>query len=107
MMLKHESVWEKQLGKITVVKHGSHPNLPNELSVYTSYLAAHKQRDLKRKEVTGITKADVAEPAIAKWALHIVFVPKTEKSAAFMATISGCVLVKYGRAIRYTKQTLL
>lgn len=67
--------------KITVAKYRIVLNPPDAPPIHSApYLAGPEQRGLEREEVAQMKKADVASPAVSKWASLIVLVPMKDGS---------------------------
>lgn len=84
MTMRFKSIWDGQLKWTTVEKHKIVLNPSDAPPIQSAlYLAGPRRRKLKREEVAQMQKSDVADPAVAKWHLPVVFIPKKDESLRF------------------------
>lgn len=84
MMERYRSLWNGNLGKISVAKHRTESDLSNAAPIQASlYRAGPRQRNLEREEVYQMIKAGVAEPIITERASPIIFVSEKNESVWF------------------------
>lgn len=89
------------LQRVTAEKHKILSNTSEALLAhFVPYCAGPKQLELESKKVSLTKKAGIAEPAVAKWTLFIMFVPKIPEASVSVLTIAGRTLQQYNTAIR-------
>lgn len=94
-MIKYESMWDGNLGRIILAKHRINLNPPNASPNHAnSYQAGPRRRELDQREVRQMLIAGVAKPAVTKWASLFVFVSKKDGGIRFCVDYRCLIAVR-------------